>query len=137
MTDINLNDGLGGVRGADFVDGTALYVKDLACLTWAVGIKIALDGALITTVGPPFPPLIMPAPQASTLDPSRSIRCTGLQGDPFGLVQFQIFDPPIVLTPELAMMQGSSVTLTSRSPGYREQHFFSSESFTFPIRAFS
>ena len=50
MKYLNLNDGADGYT----ITGTALDVKDLACPTWGVGRRTAADGAVITTVGPPY-----------------------------------------------------------------------------------
>ena len=109
MTYLNLNDRADGYT----ITGTALDVKDLACPTWGVGRRTAADGAVITTVGPPYLPLIMPASQAWSLEPASSSACTGLLDNPFGLNQFQVYDPPIVLTAAAGLVSGVGSVPTS------------------------
>lgn len=48
----------------------ALDVKDLACPTWGLGRVTSANGTVVTTIGPPYLPLIVPPNQALTLDPA-------------------------------------------------------------------
>ena len=81
-----------------------LEVKDLECPTWGLGRSTLVNGAVTTTIGPPFLPLIKPMMQAFTLDPSWSAACTGLLTDAFAGLAFEIFDPPMALTPGVALV---------------------------------
>ena len=78
----------------------ALNVADLECPTFGLGLATGTDGTVRTTVGPPYLPIIIPPPQALTLDPDWQKQCTGyqsaLEGDPG--FSFAIFDPPHALT---------------------------------------
>ena len=77
-----------------------LNVADLECPTFGLGLATGTDGTVRTTVGPPYLPIIIPPPQALTLDPDWQNQCTGyqsaLEGDPG--FSFAIFDPPRALT---------------------------------------
>ena len=78
----------------------ALNIADLECPTFGLGLATGTDGTVRTTVGPPYLPIIIPPPQALTLDPDWQRQCTGyqsaLEGDPG--FSFAIFDPPRALT---------------------------------------
>jgi len=87
-----------------------LDVKDLACPTWGLGRSTAPDGTVITTIGPPFLPLIIPPNQAFSLDPTWASMCTGINTDRWQTGSFVIFDPPQVLTPEPRMAAATSIT---------------------------
>lgn len=97
--------------GGDYVDPSlnlgvnlgifkALNVADLECPTFGLGLATGTDGTVRTTVGPPYLPIIIPPPQALTLDPDWQKQCTAyqsaLEGDPG--FSFAIFDPPRALT---------------------------------------
>ena len=76
-----------------------LNVKDLACPTWGLGIpSTSADGTVVTTIGPPWLPLIIPPIEVFSLDPTWASRCTGLLTDPFNMNTFILYDPPIALT---------------------------------------
>ena len=81
-----------------------LEVKDLECPTWGLGRSTLADGTVTTTIGPPFLPLIKPMMQVFTLDPSWSAACTGLLTDAFAGLTFEIFDPPMALTPGVGLV---------------------------------
>ena len=81
-----------------------LDVKDLACPTWGLGINTLTTGSARTTIGPPFLPLIIPMMQAFSLDPIWSEVCTGIFRDAFADKPFAIYDPPIALTPGVALV---------------------------------
>ena len=85
-----------------------LNVKDLACPTWGLGRSTLANGAVTTTIGPPFLPLIKPMMQAFSLDPNWSAACTGLLTDAFAGLTFEIFDPPIALTPGVALVPAAN-----------------------------
>ena len=90
----------------------SLNVKDLACPTWGLGRSTKANGTVITTIGPPFLPLIVPPEQALTLDPTWSSMCTGI--DTAGLDvwgSFVIFDPPQTLVPEARLAAASSTRI--------------------------
>ena len=85
-----------------------LNVADLECPTFGLGLATGTDGTVRTTVGPPYLPIIIPPPQALTLDPDWQKQCTGyqsaLEGDPG--FSFAIFDPPRALTAAAALIPG-------------------------------
>ena len=81
-----------------------LDVKDLECPTWGLGRSTSADGTVITTIGPPFLPLIGPMMQALTLDPRWSAACTAFLTNKFDPMTFAIFDPPMALTPGGALV---------------------------------
>ena len=84
----------------------ALNVADLECPTFGLGLATGSDGTVRTTVGPPYLPIIIPPPEALTLDPDWQKQCTGyqsaLEGDPG--FSFAIFDPPRALTAAAALI---------------------------------
>ena len=83
-----------------------LDVKDLACPTWGLGRNTLATGYSRTTIGPPFLPLIGMGPmmQAFSLDPIWSAVCTGMLTGPFAEQTLEIYDPPMALTPGMAMV---------------------------------
>ena len=91
-------------------DGTfaPLDVRDLACPTWGLGRSIAPNGSVITTIGPPFLPLLRPNTQMFSLDPTWASLCTGVNIDTYANTQsFVILDPPMALTPKAMMVPTS------------------------------
>lgn len=77
-----------------------LNIKDLACPTWGLGISGTSDnGIVITTIGPPWLPLISPPMEVFSLDPTWALLCTGVMTDPMNIPSLALFDPPIALTP--------------------------------------
>ena len=89
-----------GVIGGNFVGtAAALNIPDLECPKWGLGIGTGTNGDRITTVGPPWLPIVIPPPQALTLDPIWEKSCSGLLSFAPGLQSFAIFDPPRALTP--------------------------------------
>ena len=86
----------------------ALNLADLECPTFGLGLATGADGSVRTTVGPPYLPIIVPPPQALTLDPDWQKQCTGyqsaLEGQPG--FSFAIFDPPRALTAAGALVPG-------------------------------
>lgn len=104
------------VPGYDYVDGIAsLDMKDLACPTWGLGRSTAANGTVITTIGPPWLPLIIPPMEVFTLNPVWSARCTGIFSDQLGLHTLALFDPPIALTPANGLLPTPRPTLTPAS----------------------
>ena len=81
-----------------------LAIRDLACPTWGLGRNTNANGTVITTIGPPWLPLIIPPVQAFTLDPTWASICSGILTDQFELTTFALFDPPIALTPGLGLV---------------------------------
>ena len=86
-----------------------LNLKDLACPTWGLGRSTSIDGTIITTIGPPWLPLVVPPTEVFTLDPIWASQCTGFLTDQFALTTFALFDPPIVLTPAALLLSTSFV----------------------------
>ena len=86
-----------------------LNLKDLACPTWGLGRSTSIDGTIITTIGPPWLPLIIPPTEIFSLDPIWASQCTGLLTDQFALTTFALFDPPIMLTPAALLLPTSLV----------------------------
>lgn len=92
-----------------------LDLKDLACPTWGLGKSTAVNGTVITTIGPPWLPLIVPPFNLFSLDPKWAAACTGLFSDQFELTTFALFDPPIALTPA-AVLASTPLVLPTRTP---------------------
>ena len=76
-----------------------LEIKDLACPTWGLGTSTSADGTVVTTIGAPWLPLIIPPTNIFALDPIWAATCTGMFSDSFAVTTFALFDPPIALTP--------------------------------------
>ena len=92
----------GPIQTPDYDDtyGIApLKIKDLACPTWGLGKTTSANGTVVTTIGPPWLPVIIPPIQMFTLDPTWEAICTGVFNGIFGVTTFGLFDPPIALTP--------------------------------------
>ena len=119
--------GLGSVWPKYFFPGGAvdgntgtfapLDVKDLACPTWGLGRSTDSNGSVITTIGPPFLPLLMPDTQMFSVDPTWARLCTAVNIETYANFQsFIIFDPPSALTPEARMVptSDSAPNLTPR-----------------------
>ncbi|KAK4692852.1 hypothetical protein P7C71_g4431, partial [Lecanoromycetidae sp. Uapishka_2] len=98
---------MGGVVGTN----AALDVRDLACPTWGLGKSTSADGNVVTTIGSPFLPLIVPGTQFFTLDPMWASLCTALRG-PNGkdMQTFALFDPPQLLIPQSRMLADPAAT---------------------------
>lgn len=92
-----------------------LDLKDLACPTWGLGKSTAANGTVITTIGPPWLPLIVPPFDLFSLDPTWAALCTGILTDQFDLTTFALFDPPIALTPA-AVLASTPLVLPTRTP---------------------
>ena len=84
-----------------------LNLKDLACPTWGLGRSTSIDGTIITTIGPPWLPLVAPPTEIFSLDSIWASYCTGLLTDQFALTTFALFDPPIALTPAAVLLSTS------------------------------
>ena len=89
-----------------------LNVRDLACPTWGLGRSTSGDGTVVTTIGPPFLPVIVPPKQALSLDPVWESMCAGIRTDGFQLGSFLIFDPPKTLSPASRMVPPPVATQT-------------------------
>ena len=92
-----------------------LDLKDLACPTWGLGKSTAANGTVITTIGPPWLPLIIPPSNIFTLDSNWAAGCTGIFSDQFDLTTFALFDPPIALTPAI-VLASTPLVLPIRTP---------------------
>ena len=90
-----------------------LAIRDLACPTWGLGTNISADGTVITTIGPPWLPLIIPPVQVFSLDPTWASICTGILTDHFGLLTFALFDPPIALIPGSGLVPQPMVSIVA------------------------
>lgn len=96
-----------------FEDGiTPLNIQDLACPTFGLGRSTSADGTVITTVGPPWLPLIVPPMNIFSLDPIWAALCTGILGDSWGQTPFALFDPPIALTPAPSLLSAPKIRPT-------------------------
>ena len=84
-----------------------LNLKDLACPTWGLGRSTSIDGSIITTIGPPWLPLVVPPTEIFSLNSIWASYCTGLLTDQFALSTFALFDPPIALTPAAVLLSTS------------------------------
>lgn len=93
-------------------DIRALNVQDLACPTWGLGLSTIANGDIITTIGPPWLPLIVPPMEMFTLDPTWSSNCAAFWTDPFTLTTFALFDPPVALTPAGLLLPTPPARLT-------------------------
>lgn len=78
-------------------------MRDLACPTWGLGISTSANGDTITTIGPPWLPLIFPPMEIFSLDAKWESECTGFWSDFWTLNTLFLFDPPIALTPALLL----------------------------------
>ena len=93
-----------------------LDVKDLACPTWGLGRSTAANGTVITTIGPPWLPLIIPPMEMFTLNPTWAASCTGVFSDQIDLSStLALFDPPTALTPVIGLLPTPRPTLTPAS----------------------
>ena len=61
-------------------------------------MSTSADGSVITTIGPPWLPLIAPPMELFSLDPTWASLCTGFIEDPLDGLSILLFDPPIALT---------------------------------------
>lgn len=88
-----------GILGEDIAAGIApLEIRDLACPTWGLGESTSANGIVVTTIGPPWLPLIVPPMNIFSLDPIWAAICTGIFSNSPGLTTFFLYDPPIALT---------------------------------------
>ena len=95
------------------LDGIApLEIQDLACPKFGLGRSTSADGTVITTVGPPWLPLIVPPMNIFSLDPIWAALCTGVLADSWGETAFALFDPPIALTPASLLLPTSETRPT-------------------------
>lgn len=84
----------------DIADGIAqLNFNDLACPTWGLGRSTAANGTVITTIGPPWLPLIVAPIEVFSLDPTWASVCTGMFNMQFYSTTVALFDPPTALMP--------------------------------------
>lgn len=89
----------------DFTEGIApIDIKDLACPTWGLGFSTSDDGTVITTIGPPYLPIVIPPMDVFSLDPAWASACTGMYTDQAGETTLALFDPPIALTPAALLL---------------------------------
>ena len=93
-----------------------LDINDLACPTWGLGKSTAVNETVVTTIGPPWLPLIVPPSELFTLDPIWASECTAIMTDQFTLTRFALFDPPIALTPAALLQPTSFADPTSAQP---------------------
>lgn len=81
-----------------------LNIQDLVCPTWGLGLSTSANGSIITTIGPPWLPLIVPPMEMFTLDPTWASDCLGFWSDTISLSTFALFDPPVALTPAALLL---------------------------------
>lgn len=97
-----------GEFGAVEGDGISpLDVKDLACPTWGLGKSLSA-GTTVLTIGSPWLPLIVPPTEIFSLDPTWASACTGIFTGANGFTTFDLFDPPIALTPKAWLVPPTS-----------------------------
>lgn len=97
-------------------DGVApLKIKDLVCPTWGLGKSTSANGTVITTIGPPWLPLIIPPMEIFSLDSKWSSVCTNLYSLQILLATFALFDPPMALTPA-AVLLPTPIVRSTRAP---------------------
>ena len=76
-----------------------LKIQDLQCPTFGVGTTTDAQGANITTIGPPWLPMISPPPEILTLNAEWNRICMGNLTFNTAMKSLAIFDPPHVLVP--------------------------------------
>ena len=76
-----------------------LKIRDLQCPTFGVGTSTDPQGEILTTVGPPWLPVISPPPEILTLNPEWNRICMGNLTFNTNMQSLAIFDPPRVLVP--------------------------------------
>ena len=116
---VTWNDPKGGniEHEIDFTEGIApIYIKDLACPTWGLGFSTSDDGTVITTIGPPYLPVIIPPMDVFSLDPTWASACTGMYTDPFAFTTLALFDPPVTLTPAALLLPTPTARPTPAEP---------------------
>ena len=84
-----------------------LDVNDLACPTWGLGLSTATNGTIVTTVGPPWLPLIQQPTEMFSLNPTWAAICTAINSNVFFSGTLDLFDPPFALTPEPLLLPTS------------------------------
>lgn len=103
--------------GIDFSTGISpIDVKDLACPTWGLGYSTSDDGTVITTIGPPYLPVIIPPLSVFSLNPEWALACTGLYTDPDGKTTLAVLDPPVALTPAVMLLPTPTARPTFAEP---------------------
>lgn len=106
----------------DFLEGVApIDMKDLACPTWGLGYSTSDDGTVITTIGPPYLPIIIPPMDVFSLDPIWASACTGMYTDPAGKTTLALFDPPIALTTAALLLPTPTARPTIADPTTEEK----------------
>ena len=94
----------------DFGAGIApIDVKDLACPTWGLGHSTSDDGTVITTIGPPYLPIVIPPMSVFSLDPIWALACTLMYTNIAGETTLVVVDVPIALTPTAKLLPNSIV----------------------------
>lgn len=93
-----------------------LNIQDLACPTWGLGLSTSANGDIITTIGSPWLPLIVPPMEMFSLNPIWASACTGIWSDPFTLTTFALFDPPVALTPAALLLPTTPARPTPADP---------------------
>ena len=113
------NDPKGG-NLQEFIDmrvGIApMDVRDLACPTWGLGYSTSDDGTVITTIGPPYLPIIIPPMGVFSLDPKWASGCTAVYTDSTGRTTLAVVDPPMALTPAVMLPPPPTVPPTLAKP---------------------
>ena len=103
--------------GIDFADGVApINMKDLACPTWGLGFSTSDDGTVITTIGPPYLPLVIPPMSVFSLNPTWASACTAMYTDPVGGTTLALVDPPIALTTAALLLPTPTAHPTRAEP---------------------
>ena len=86
---------------------------DLACPTWGLGRSTSADGSVITTIGPPWLPLIAPPMELFSLDPTWASLCNNPASDPVDPPSGQ--DSPVARKPDIALTASADLDAPSWS----------------------
>ena len=101
----------------DFGAGIApIDVRDLAYPTWGLGTSTSDDGTIITTIGPPYLPVVILPMSVFSLDPTWALACTAMCTDIAGETTLVVVDAPIALTPAAKLLPTSIVPPTLAKP---------------------
>ena len=101
----------------DFTKGIApIDLKDLACPTWGLGYSTSDDGTVITTIGPPYLPVVIPPTNVFSLNSIWTSVCTGMYTDPAFKTTLALFDPPTALTTAALLLPTPAGRPTAAEP---------------------
>ena len=90
-----------------------LTIRDLACPSWGLGKSTSSNGDVITTIGPPWLPFVVPPKEAFSLNPTWASFCTGVVDKFSDFKSFALFDPPIALAPGLGLVPAPAMPVVA------------------------